>query len=326
MLEAAKLFSGVAEATKPFSIIAEAVKPFSGVAEATKPFSIIAEAVKPFSGVAEATKPFSIIAETVRPFSGVAASAINAEQITLAAGTGATTTVQSLVSGLLEDATVSQRKFWRFYDEILNRQPDVVIFDGQQRLIAFEFKRARNSLVHGTDPAVAYLSAKHRAEILSDITRYVGEVDRAVSLAELRVVLVSAVTPRAKILLSFVAVPFISGVPSTRAWVHSFMLWTGISPPRVVTFSFSITTNATCGEINDHFGSQTICHRRRHFDRRTYPGNSRGRPSRRSSLASCSHAGRHKCFRQSRSNRGRSPRRASSRKVGNQLCHVRHWA
>jgi hypothetical protein len=212
--------------------------------------------------------------------------------------------VRELIAILAGDGELSQRTFWRFYKDVQGgRQPDVRIMDGHKRLTAIEAKAHRNRVAHGVEQAEAYVSAKDRTKILSALEMLcLSNSGDEVSLAELQEVLATAVAEHIVIRIRFKGTFSASGVPSTQAWVHGFVLWTGISPPVVVKQLFvPLTTDDVLGESRVNFRYCSVRHRRGYLDGRAFRSDGQGRPSHRSSFARRPHPGRREHLCQSQS-------------------------
>jgi hypothetical protein len=223
-----------------------------------------------------------------------------------------------------ESEGLSQREFWRLYQDIQGgKGPDLYLVDGQQRLVAVDFKAIRNSMAHGVEETQAWLSARDRAEILATLTHfYSGLPDEGTSITALRAVLAAQVGKRLVVRVCLPRRPVIFDVPSTQSWVHHFMLLTGISPPVVVTPKpFAFTTNLH-GDFRVPSRSCSVRYRRGRLDRWITVFDGQGRSSSRFSSARRPLSGRCERVCQPAARRQGALSDPRNRKVGDRLRHV----
>ena len=61
--------------------------------------------------------------------------------VTMLSADAAEKALREQIENLADDGELSQRAFWRFYDNVQGgRQPDICISDGQGRILAIELK------------------------------------------------------------------------------------------------------------------------------------------------------------------------------------------
>jgi len=167
--------------------------------------------------------------------------------------------------------TTSQRQFWDLHDTlrgyatgrfILTRaDQDHIDFgvDSQLRLAAF-----------GLD---APLTSRERARILgmvrsAALTQWARSDLSFSQLFELFKKEVTKVAVLRQRLARFIAIP---SAPSTHAWVHEYLLWTGISPPvLLMNAERTLISKENTGESNvSHIRSSARTDSRSAFNRRT---------------------------------------------------------
>lgn len=229
------------------------------------------------------------------------------------------TKLRELMEGLHLHNTVRQEDFWEVYDQLLEESwSDLYFISKNKNWVAVEPKDLRRS-AKGPEKVEAYLSSKARIEVLSVLEYFYENYDDDVSIADLRVAFATEVAKRVVIRIRFGCGGFPSGVPSTEVWVHSFMLWTGISPPvSVTTRVLPFTKSYTGVTYVPRYRPQSAYHRRGRLDRWHSPRNGEGRSSHRASSTRCQRSER--CERLCRTDGfRRPPHHPDFRQVGVEL-------
>lgn len=205
--------------------------------------------------------------------------------------------LRDLVWTLHNGRELSQFDFWRFFVDVQSfQQPDAIVFDSPDHLWTISENLSRNLVAHAE--AEAFVSAKGRVKILDSLFEfYLGgdgvEPENEVSIDEVRQFLLARVTKYVVFRIRLRKPSNSFEAPSTQSWVHSFMLWTGISPPMVVTqLHVTFTTNRSLGEKNVYSRSRFVRHCRRQLDRRPFHHDGQSRLSYYSSSARLPYHGR----------------------------------
>jgi hypothetical protein len=228
---------------------------------------------------------------------------------------------------------LSQRNFWRFYHKVQDVQPDFLMLDGQHRVAVVEAKTHGDHAAHFLEKAEAKAEASISAKIRDELKAFLQELlclieeSENPSLVGIQEFLTTVIAKNVVIRIRFKRNCFSPNSPSTRRWVHSFMLWTGISPPAVVTQLFVpfMTSNAS-GDFCVYSRSHFVHNRRGCFDGWAFRSNGQGRSSSCSSFTRGPHPGRCERFRPPKNGWRRALHRRSSRKVGDQLRYGRTWS
>ena len=191
--------------------------------------------------------------------------------------------LEELVCGYSVNSAITQKAFWELYDDLGVCAPKFWLIDGQHRLPAFGAKNTQ-----------LFMSETDRSEILSTLDYLFRNcTDKTVLLSDVRALLAAEIR-RAIIRTTYWLPKRRVNAPSTQQWVHTFMLWTGISPPVAeTTRSVPFQANEPQGEIRDNSRSCLIRHSRQSVDRRTTTFNSRSRVSRGPPSARRWYAGRY---------------------------------
>jgi hypothetical protein len=228
------------------------------------------------------------------------------------------------------EAGGSQRNFWAFFFAIQNatsaREATV---DGNHRFLTprlIGYPRHRGA--GGPKKVETHLSARNRAHILAKIRAfYTGRETDPAELARLQRELAATVAAHATIRIHFGRPHSIVGVPSTEAWVHNFLLLTGISPPAVVTQAPASFTQSTDGDIHvPHFRLWSASHHRRHVDGWPRARDRKGASPQDIAPVGRNYAGRRKHFREADTRFSWALHDSGDRKVGAQLHHGQCWS
>jgi len=163
-----------------------------------------------------------------------------------------------------------------------------------------------------------FLSAKARRAIVEAFEARFGEMLDQVSLADLGAFLSQAIRRKNVLRLHLGYRRTEHAVPSTEFWVHCFVLWTGVSPPVVVTPTLPLTPIRTGGHNVPYFRFQSSRHCRGHLGRRACAQDGQGRPLHHQSPARRARSGRYQRLCRA-DQHGRPPYRSGLWQVGHQL-------
>ena len=148
------------------------------------------------------------------------------------------------VALLLTGDTKSQVELWKLYDTL--------------RLYTYNYDRLIGNISVENDSPRYVVDGQHRRLAYAELTLSSRETERIFdtlrraffarqwasehALAEIFEVLKTEVGKTATLSGFFLPFVDIFDIPSTHDWVHGFMLWTGISPPVLVTVTYASLT------------------------------------------------------------------------------------
>jgi hypothetical protein len=200
---------------------------------------------------------------------------------------------QQTMRELLEQITgrrrgVSQKGFWSFYAAAVAGIQPLYIVDGQRRVSAIMEEPHRKWSSEAVAVWRSTLSARARADILDAFDRQLFLVENEIFPIDLDAFLIDAVHARVVLTILFSYGACEPSIPSTEFWVHSFMLWTGISPPVPVTTDVLPFTKFRTGDKNvPRYRPRSACHRRGNLDWWTSSRDGKSRPLHHSPSARC---------------------------------------
>ena len=203
--------------------------------------------------------------------------------------------VRRLLGQMRGNRNLTQRDFWKLYENVQGAKwPKLQVARNEADWTYAYLDDSATSL---NREAEAYLSARDRAELIRILeSLYLTDEATLLNLADLRAIFQEEVISRVTLVVRFILTDC-SNIPSTEAWVHSFRLWTGTSPPNSVKRRLMpFTTIYSGGRYAQNRRSHLTRHCRWSFDRRAVTGNSQGSSSRCSSIARGSRFERRKCI------------------------------
>lgn len=224
----------------------------------------------------------------------------------------------------LEQADDSQKKFWHFYKFLQEVADSPAVID------ASDFELLQYAILGG-GRRLSYLgesfslSAKGRGVALGFLRSIiVDQSENDLTIADLFALFSSKVRKLGKLRNATSVLKDSEHVPSTHSWVHGFALWTGISPPVLVSLFASLEASfaniEVLGEVRVYnFGSGAGRYRGWPFDRRPAKDFGAGHFQPRSSAARGAQRRRYRSVRSMHHASGRSTGRAGGRQMGDQF-------
>lgn len=258
--------------------------------------------------------------------------AVNRERIHGAAGNAGFGVLRRYLARWAYEGPSSQRNFWQFHELIHYYMgvPDWLepVQQKRRKRVFAAPSDAADFTVRPGGSAVWAVSTRARDVIASSLLEIAYRLagDEIITLEDIQGSLTSQLRLLATIKVAMVVPAPIAEAPSTSTWVHNFMLWTGKSPPVVVSHIKNVHTTIYIGDVGENSRRDSARYRRGHLDRRASNLNRQSHPSHRLPTACCSHARRRVDLRNPARSRQRPLWGGSVGEVGHHLRNDRQRA